>query len=150
MIRFALLLIAMMMMMGCAEPQTEKIARAAADLDIQGHRGARGLAPENTVPSFLLALDYGVTTLELDVAVSADGQPQGSMGIAAGDFDRNGRPDLFVTNYYSEANNLYRMVTDGLFADEASSPLLKPTRLQSKETPPKGTANSIRVPCAAA
>lgn len=62
--------------------------------------------------------------MRVGAAVSADGQPQGSMGIAAGDFDRNGRPDLFVTNYYSEANNLYRMVTDGLFADEASSPLL--------------------------
>lgn len=42
-------------------------------LDVQGHRGARALAPENTVPSFLLALDLGVTTLEVDVVASADG-----------------------------------------------------------------------------
>ncbi|MFM8743750.1 MAG: glycerophosphodiester phosphodiesterase family protein, partial [Cytophagales bacterium] len=34
--------------------------------DVQGHRGARGLKPENTIPAFLTALDYGVTTLELD------------------------------------------------------------------------------------
>ncbi|TNE72963.1 glycerophosphodiester phosphodiesterase [bacterium] len=42
--------------------------------DIQGHRGTRGLAPENTIPAFKLAVDHGSTTLELDVAVSKDGQ----------------------------------------------------------------------------
>jgi glycerophosphoryl diester phosphodiesterase len=40
--------------------------------DLQGHRGARGLAPENTIPSFLKALEYGVNTLECDVVVSKD------------------------------------------------------------------------------
>lgn len=40
--------------------------------DIQGHRGARGLMPENTIPAFLLALDSGVTTIELDLAVTKD------------------------------------------------------------------------------
>jgi glycerophosphoryl diester phosphodiesterase len=42
-------------------------------LDIQGHRGARGLAPENTLPAFARALAIGVTTLELDCAVTRDG-----------------------------------------------------------------------------
>jgi glycerophosphoryl diester phosphodiesterase len=42
--------------------------------DIQGHRGARGLAPENTLPSFFTALDYGSKTLELDVVISSDEQ----------------------------------------------------------------------------
>ncbi len=41
--------------------------------DAQGHRGARGLAPENTLPAFERALDIGVHTLELDVGVTADG-----------------------------------------------------------------------------
>src|SRR6478609_4608927 len=40
--------------------------------DIQGHRGARGLSPENTIPSFLMALDSGVTTLEMDVVITKD------------------------------------------------------------------------------
>lgn len=40
--------------------------------DVQGHRGARGLKPENTIPAFLTALDYGVTTLELDVVMTKD------------------------------------------------------------------------------
>lgn len=41
--------------------------------DVQGHRGARGLKPENTLPSFETALDLGVSTLELDLHFSADG-----------------------------------------------------------------------------
>ncbi len=44
----------------------------AQTLDIQGHRGARGLLPENTIPAFLRALDEGVTTLELDVVITKD------------------------------------------------------------------------------
>lgn len=43
-------------------------------IDLQGHRGARGLAPENTIPSFKLAVDHGATTLELDLVVSKDRQ----------------------------------------------------------------------------
>ncbi len=41
--------------------------------DLQGHRGARGLLPENTLPAFEKAIELGVTTLELDVGVSKDG-----------------------------------------------------------------------------
>jgi glycerophosphoryl diester phosphodiesterase len=40
--------------------------------DLQGHRGARGHYPENTLPAFQYALSLGVTTLELDVGLSAD------------------------------------------------------------------------------
>ena len=46
---------------------------AAHALDIQGHRGARGRAPENTLPAFARALGIGVTTLELDCAITKDG-----------------------------------------------------------------------------
>lgn len=48
-------------------------ALAAQALDLQGHRGARGLAPENTLPAFQVALDQGVSTLELDIAITRDG-----------------------------------------------------------------------------
>ncbi len=41
--------------------------------DVQGHRGARGMYPENSLPAFIYAIDQGVTTLELDVVISADG-----------------------------------------------------------------------------
>lgn len=41
--------------------------------DLQGHRGARGLLPENTLPAFEKAIELGVSTLELDVGVTKDG-----------------------------------------------------------------------------
>lgn len=53
--------------------QTSK-AQYIPKFDIQGHRGARGLMPENSIPAFLMALDSGVTTLELDVVVTKDKQ----------------------------------------------------------------------------
>src|SRR5438874_9848586 len=42
-------------------------------LELQGHRGARGLKPENTLPSFEAAFDAGVSSVETDVRLSADG-----------------------------------------------------------------------------
>ena len=48
-------------------------ALPALAFDLQGHRGARGLAPENTLPAFQHALALAVATLELDVGVTADG-----------------------------------------------------------------------------
>jgi len=42
-------------------------------MDVQGHRGARGHLPENTLAGFELAMKMGVTTLELDVGVTKDG-----------------------------------------------------------------------------
>ena len=60
--RFSLLLVAAACLGGCATP-----------FDLQGHRGARGLAPENTLPAFRKALELGVTTLELDTQVTRDG-----------------------------------------------------------------------------
>ena len=40
--------------------------------DVQGHRGARGVLPENTLAGFTHALSIGVTTLELDVVITRD------------------------------------------------------------------------------
>lgn len=44
----------------------------ASSFDLQGHRGCRGLMPENTIPAMLKALELGVTTLEMDVLITAD------------------------------------------------------------------------------
>lgn len=43
-------------------------------MDVQGHRGCRGLMPENTIPAFIKAIDLGVTTLEMDAVISKDGR----------------------------------------------------------------------------
>jgi glycerophosphoryl diester phosphodiesterase len=77
--------------------------------DIQGHRGARGLQPENTIPAFLLALDTGVTTIEMDVVVTADKQVVVSHEpwmSAAFCTDPNGKP---VTERNEKKFNLYKM-----------------------------------------
>lgn len=41
--------------------------------DLQGHRGARGLAPENTLPAWKKALELGVDTIECDMGITKDG-----------------------------------------------------------------------------
>jgi glycerophosphoryl diester phosphodiesterase len=43
--------------------------------ELQGHRGARALRPENTLPSFEMALDAGVSSIETDVHLTRDGVP---------------------------------------------------------------------------
>ncbi len=48
-------------------------SQSVSAFDLQGHRGARGHAPENTLPGFELAISMGVDTLELDVGVTRDG-----------------------------------------------------------------------------
>jgi glycerophosphoryl diester phosphodiesterase len=40
--------------------------------DMEGHRGCRGLMPENTIPAMMKALDLGVTTLEMDAVITKD------------------------------------------------------------------------------
>lgn len=47
-------------------------ASAATAVEVQGHRGARGLAPENTLAGFAKAIELGVATLETDVAITRD------------------------------------------------------------------------------
>ena len=42
------------------------------EIDVQGHRGCRGLFPENSLPAFEKALDLGVHTLEIDIVISKD------------------------------------------------------------------------------
>lgn len=53
-----------------AKANTKKVKK----IDMQGHRGSRGLKPENTWPSFAKAIELGMTTLELDLNITADKQ----------------------------------------------------------------------------
>jgi len=57
-----------------AQSHTPSRLRPLPDFDFEGHRGARGLLPENTIPSLLKALEFGVTTLEMDVVITKDHQ----------------------------------------------------------------------------
>jgi glycerophosphoryl diester phosphodiesterase len=53
---------------------TTAAAQTRPPFDLQGHRGGRGLMPENTIPAMRRALALGVTTLEMDAAISQDKQ----------------------------------------------------------------------------
>ena len=43
-------------------------------IEVHGHRGCRGLLPENTIPTFLKAAELGADALELDVVITGDKQ----------------------------------------------------------------------------
>jgi glycerophosphoryl diester phosphodiesterase len=58
----ASVLLALLLLSGCA-----------ARIEIHGHRGARGLLPENTLPAFAKALEIGVDALEMDALITRDG-----------------------------------------------------------------------------
>lgn len=58
---------------GSADMQQDTTSAYPA-FDLQGHRGARGLMPENTIPGFIYALQHGITTIEADLMITADQQ----------------------------------------------------------------------------
>jgi glycerophosphoryl diester phosphodiesterase len=91
------------------------------EFDLQGHRGARGLFPENTIPGFLYALDLGVTTLEMDVVVNTEGtvllshEPWISATICR-------HPDgRFITEKESKNLNIYHMDDEEVRAYDCGS-----------------------------
>lgn len=63
------------------------------------------------------------------VAVPESGRAHAGMGVACADFDRNGFPDLFVTNFYREQNTLYQGIGAGLYSDASSRSGLGPVSL---------------------
>ena len=46
-----------------------------SDFDLQAHRGGRGETTEESLRAFAKAIELGVSTLELDIAITKDGQP---------------------------------------------------------------------------
>ncbi|HUR66560.1 MAG TPA: glycerophosphodiester phosphodiesterase family protein [Chitinophagaceae bacterium] len=68
-------LFTLLFFMACSNTKTVQkppLGGWGAVFDKQGHRGCRGLMPENTIPAMLKALDLGVTTLEMDVVITKD------------------------------------------------------------------------------
>ncbi len=56
------------------ELKTMPVQKDKYEFDLQGHRGARGLAPENSLQGFVKAFNLGVNTLEMDVVITKDKQ----------------------------------------------------------------------------
>lgn len=59
------------LLISCSTAQINKNAMLP-DFDKEGHRGCRGLMPENTIPAMINAIGLGVTTLEMDICISKD------------------------------------------------------------------------------
>ncbi|UUX49370.1 glycerophosphodiester phosphodiesterase [Nisaea acidiphila] len=111
----------------------------AEAVEIQGHRGARGLLPENTLPAFSRALELGVDVLELDTVVSAD-------GVAFIHHDRALSPDLARSNgaWISE-----KVVLHGLTADEIANydvGRIRPGSRYAKRFPDQNPVDGTRIP----
>ena len=75
----------------------------------------------DTTPNFLYHNEGGgvfkEVALTAGVAVASDGRPRAGMGTDFGDYDGDGRLDLFVTNHELEAHTLFRNLGRGLFAE---------------------------------
>src|SRR5690242_11912842 len=65
-------LAAISLLSACHSGKNLTMSELPTTFDKEGHRGCRGLMPENTIPAMLKALDLGVTTLEMDTHISAD------------------------------------------------------------------------------
>jgi glycerophosphoryl diester phosphodiesterase len=84
-------------------------AQVSPKFSIEGHRGARGYVPENTIPSFIKALEMGADTVELDVVVSRDKKlvvshdPYFASNIS---LDPNGRP---IPIDRQKENNIFKL-----------------------------------------
>ena len=72
--RNLLIFIALLACVQCGQQSTSEVSDEGGSLDLQGHRGMRGLFPENSILGFLKALELGVNTLELDIVMSGDTQ----------------------------------------------------------------------------
>ena len=65
---------AMILFGGCKTPNLINQTVSFPAFSTEAHRGGRGLMPENTIPAMKLAIDLGLTTLEMDTHISKDGQ----------------------------------------------------------------------------
>lgn len=63
---------ALILAAGCASQKKTAVQLPA--FDAEGHRGCRGIMPENTIPAMLHALDLNITTLEMDAVITSDNQ----------------------------------------------------------------------------
>ncbi|NBU00009.1 MAG: hypothetical protein EBT59_13000 [Betaproteobacteria bacterium] len=73
-------------------------------VDLQGHRGAAGLLPENTIPSFAKAVEIGVHTLELDVVMTKDDVMVISSNIKSAHYDQTHATDQGFPNKWQSSN----------------------------------------------
>ena len=67
-------ILCLLVMYSCSSYHSITKSMQAIPFDKEGHRGCRGLMPENTIPAMIHAIDLDVTTLEMDVHITKDSQ----------------------------------------------------------------------------
>ena len=104
---------------GIQRPDGRGQGVVAADVNGDGHTDI--YVANDMSPNFLYINDgkggFQDKTISSGAAVNADGQPEASMGVDAGDVFGNGRYALFVTNFEHEHNTLYENLGNDLFQD---------------------------------
>jgi enediyne biosynthesis protein E4 len=108
---------------GCKETEGRGLGVVAADLD-GDDRIDLYVANDGTANYYFRNLGgfrFEEVALQAGVAGSAEGGYQAGMGVACGDLDGDGRPDLMVTNFYGEGTTLYQNLGEGLFADRSAA-----------------------------
>ena len=116
---------------GFVDPDGRGLGVVAADLDDDNRID---LYVANDMSANYLFRNLGgfrfeETAYSAGAAANASGGFQSGMGVACGDLDGDGTPDLAVTNFYGESTTFFRNLGRGLFADDtAMIGLAAPTR----------------------
>lgn len=94
---------------------------ASAFVDLDGDGWVDLVVANDSVPNYLYRNRHDGTFENVSIvsgfALNRDGREQASMGIAAGDYNRDGQMDLCVTNFSDDYNTLYRNDGEGSFSD---------------------------------
>jgi enediyne biosynthesis protein E4 len=101
-------------------------------LDVDDDGWVDLLVANDSVPSYLYRNNHDGTFKDTSYlsgfAVNGDGRTQASMGIAVGDYDRDGKVDLFITTFSDDNFTLFHNDGDGYFSDvTVQAGLLQPT-----------------------
>jgi enediyne biosynthesis protein E4 len=108
---------------GCRETEGRGFGVVAADLDEDGKVDL--FVANDMTADYLFHNQGGFKFVEkgltAGVSSNATGAHQAGMGVACGDLDGDGRPDLVVTNFYNESMTYFHNMGDGFFGDESAA-----------------------------
>ena len=107
---------------GIANPAGKGLGVTFCDFDRDGDTDI--YVANDTVRNFLYRNNGDGTFTDVAYAAGVgfdpNGKPQAGMGVDCADYDGNGFPDIFVTNFSEELNALYKNLGDGTFEDVSS------------------------------